>query len=330
MKGGLFILRAFFIFLCVGAAFRLGGENVYLSTSLGLFIGLVVVFFEAFARKVSLKGLSSAVFGIILGLLLSWIFLNALEFFALPKEVVSTVKVFVTFIFIYLGLTLGIKGRNEFHLIIPYVKFRRQELKEDQVVVDTSIIIDGRILDIVKTGFLESRFIIARFILNELQALADSTEHIKRQKGKRGIEVLHSLKKEPNVEVEIYNEDIEGVSSVDEKIVKLAQTLDAKILTTDYNLNRIAQLQGVKVLNINDLANALKPTFVAGERFQIKLIKEGKEHNQAIGYLEDGTMVVVENAKWLIGKITEIEVTSVLQSPSGRIVFTKLVGHEKG
>lgn len=327
---GLFILRAFFVFLCVGAAFQLGGTNIFLSTSVGLFIGIVVVFFEAFARKVSLKGLSSAVFGIILGLLLSWIFLNALEFFALPKEVVNTVKVFVTFTFIYFGLTLGIKGRNEFHLIIPYVKFRRQDLKEDQVVIDTSIIIDGRILDIVKTGFLEARFIIARFILNELQALADSTEHIKRQKGKRGIEVLHLLKKETNIEVEIYNEDIEGLNSVDEKIVRLAQTLDAKILTTDYNLNRIAQLQGVKVLNINDLVNALKPTFVAGERFQIKLIKEGKEHNQAIGYLEDGTMVVVENAKWLIGKIVEIEVTSVLQSPSGRIVFTKLTGHEKG
>jgi len=171
---------------------------------------------------------------------------------------------------------------------------------------------------------LEARFVVPRFVLNELQALADSTDHMKRQKGKRGIEVLHSLKKEQNIEIDIYNEDIEGVKSVDEKVVVLAQTLDGKILTTDYNLNRIAQLQGLKVLNINDLANALKPTFVAGERFSIKLIKEGKEHNQAVGYLEDGTMVVVENAKWLIGKNVDIEVTSVLQSPSGRIVFTRL------
>jgi uncharacterized protein YacL len=326
----LFILRVFFIFLCVGAAFNLGGTNIVLSTTLGFIIGLVVVFFEAFARKVSLKGLSSAVFGVILGMLLSWMFVTALEFFDLPQIITHNVRVFVNFIFIYLGLTLGIKGKDEFHLIIPYVRFRRQELKEDQVVVDTSIIIDGRILDIVKTGFIEARLIIPRFVLNELQALADSTEHIKRQKGKRGIEVLHSLKKEQSIEVEIYSEDIEGLNNVDEKIVRLAQNLDAKILTTDYNLNRIAQLQGISVLNINDLANALKPTFVAGERFQIKLIKEGKEHNQAIGYLEDGTMVVVENAKWLIGKIVDIEVTSVLQSPSGRIVFTKLAGQEKG
>jgi uncharacterized protein YacL len=155
--------------------------------------------------------------------------------------------------------------------------------------------------------------------------LADSTDHLKRQKGKRGIEILHLLKKEPNIEVVIHQEDVEGVNSVDEKIVKLAQNLEAKVLTTDYNLNRIAQLQGVKVLNINDLSNALKPVFIAGERFSVKLIKEGKEQNQAVGYLEDGTMVVVENAKWLIGKTVNVEVTSVLQSPSGRIVFTKII-----
>jgi uncharacterized protein YacL len=283
-----------------------------------------VVFFEVFARKVSLKGLSSVVFGMALGILLAWIFSKALELFLLPKDVMDNAKVFVTFVFIYFGLTLGLKGRGEFNLIIPYVKFQRKELKEEPIVIDTSIIIDARILDIVKTGFLEARFVVPRFVLNELQALADSTEHMKRQKGKRGIEVLHSLKKEQNIEVEIYSEDVEGVKSVDEKVVVLAQTLDAKILTTDYNLNRIAQLQGVKVLNINDLANALKPTFVAGERFNVKLIKEGKEHNQAIGYLEDGTMIVVENAKWLIGKNVDIEVTSILQSPSGRIIFTKL------
>lgn len=320
----LFILRAFFVFICTAAAFRLGDFNPILSTALGFVVGLVVVFFEVFARKVSLKGLSSMVFGILLGVLLAWIFNKTLEFFLLPKDITHSVRIFVTFIFIYLGVTLGLKGRGEFNLIIPYVKFQRKNLKEETIVVDTSIIIDARILDIVKTGFLEARFLVPRFVLNELQALADSTDHMKRQKGKRGIEVLHSLKKESNIEVDIYNEDVEGVKSVDEKIVVLAQTLDGKILTTDYNLNRIAQLQGIRVLNINDLANALKPTFVAGERFSIKLIKEGKEHNQAIGYLEDGTMVVVESAKWLIGKTADIEVTSVLQSPSGRIIFTKL------
>jgi uncharacterized protein YacL len=242
----------------------------------------------------------------------------------LPAETVNNVKLFATFAFIYLGLTLGIKGKDEFNLVIPYVKFKRQTLREEAVVVDTSSIIDGRILDIVKTKFIEAKFIVPRFVLNELHALADSTDHMKRQKGKRGIEILHLLKKEANIEVEVLDQSVEGVKSVDEKIVKLGQDLDAKVLTTDYNLNRIAQLQGVIVLNINDLANALKPSFVAGQKFSLKLIKEGKEHNQAVGYLEDGTMVVVESARRLIGKTVTIEVTSVLQSSSGRIVFTKL------
>jgi uncharacterized protein YacL len=324
--GGLFIFRAFFVIICAVTGFTLGGDSPLLSVFFGFVTGLSVVFFEAFARKVSLKGLSSAVFGIILGLLLANIFSEFLKLFILPEDISYNIKLFVTFTFVYLGLTLGLKGKEEFHLIIPYVKFKRQDLKEEEIVVDTSSIIDGRILDMVKTGFLEARFVIPRFILNELRALADSTEHLKRQKGKRGIEILHSLKKEPNIEVIISEENVEGVKSVDEKIVRMAKNLDAKVLTTDYNLNRIAQLQGIKVLNINDLANALKPIFIAGERFSLKLIKEGKEYNQAVGYLEDGTMVVVENARWLIGKVVEVEVTSVLQSPSGRIVFTKLAG----
>ncbi|MBD3246266.1 MAG: hypothetical protein GF333_04575 [Candidatus Omnitrophica bacterium] len=324
--GKLFLLRVFFIFICTIAGYALSKENLLMYTLMGFVIGLIVVLFEIFARRVSLKGLSSAVFGILLGLLIAKIFNEALRLFPVPAEVLSVVQVFFTFIFVYLGLTLGIKGKSDFNLVIPYVKFRRQELKEETIVVDTSSIIDGRILDIVKTGFLEARLLIPRVVLNELRALADSTEHMKRQKGKRGIEILHSLKKEPYIEVVIHDKDIEGVKSVDEKVVKLARDLGAKILTTDYNLNRIAQLQGARVLNINDLSNALKPIFIAGERFSLKLIKEGKEHNQAVGYLEDGTMVVVENARWLIGKMAEVEVTSVLQSPSGRIVFTKLAG----
>jgi uncharacterized protein YacL len=286
------------------------------------------VVLEVFGRRVSLKGLSSAVFGILLGLLLAWIFSETLNQFPLPKdlsvEFINNIKLFVVFVFVYLGLTLGIKGKDEFNLVIPYVKFKRQDMRDERIVVDTSSIIDGRISDIVKTNFIEAKFIVPRFVLNELHALADSTDHMKRQKGKRGIEILHSLKKETNIDVEIYDQNVESVKSVDEKIVKLAQDLESKVLTTDYNLNRIAQLQGVKVLNINDLANALKPTFMAGQRFTLKLIKEGKEQNQALGYLEDGTMVVVEGAKRLIGKTVPIEVTSVLQSSSGRIVFTKL------
>jgi len=325
---GLVFLRLLFILIFTGMGYILGGNDPVFFTAIGAAIGIVIVLFEVFARRVSLKGLSSAVFGVLLGLLLAWIFSETLNQFSLPQDfpsqVVNNTKLFVTFIFVYLGLTLGIKGKDDFHLVIPYVKFKRQEMKEEVIVMDTSVIIDGRILDIVKTKFVEAKFLVPRFVLNELHALSDSTDHMKRQKGKRGIEILHSLKKEPNVDVEISDQAVEGVKSVDEKIIRLGQEQDAKVMTTDYNLNRIAQLQGVGVLNINDLANALKPTFIAGQRFQLKLIKEGKEHNQAIGYLEDGTMVVVEGARRLIGKTVSIEVTSILQSSSGRIVFTKL------
>jgi len=323
---GLVVVRILFILICTIAAYSLGGENPIFSIALGLLGGVGIVLFEAFARQVSLKGLSSAIFGIILGLLLAKVFSFFLELFDLPLAVGNNIQIFVTLCAVYLGLTLGLKGKEEFNLVIPYVKFRRQEMKEDLIVLDTSIIIDGRILDIVKTGFLEAKFIVPRFVLNELHALSDSTEHIKRQRGKRGIEMLHSLKSEANIEVVIHEEDVEGVKDVDSKLVKLAQYLDAKVLTTDYNLNRIAQLQGIKVLNINDLTNALKPMLLPGEKMSLKLIKEGKEHNQAIGYLEDGTMVVVENARWLIGRTVQVEVTSTLQGSSGRIIFTKVVG----
>ena len=325
---GLFFLRVLFVLIFTRIGYAMGGDNSIVFAGVGAGIGVIIVFFEIFVRKISLKGLSSAVFGVLLGLLLAWIFGAALDQLPLPEElpveVVAGIRLFITFAFVFLGLTLGIKGKDEFNLVIPYVKFKRQTLREEAIVVDTSSIIDGRISDIVKTKFIEAKFIVPRFVLNELHALADSTDHMKRQKGKRGIEILHSLKKEQNIEVEVLDQSVEGVKTVDEKIIKLGQDLDAKVLTTDYNLNRIAQLQGVVVLNINDLANALKPTFVAGQNFSLKLIKEGKEHNQAVGYLDDGTMVVVEAAKRLIGKSVTVEVTSVLQSSSGRIVFTKL------
>ncbi len=324
----LFFLRLLFVIIFARIGYAIGADQAIIFAGVGAAIGIVIVFFEVFARRVSLKGLSSSVFGVLLGLSAAWIFSQTLDQVPLPEELspdtINNIKLFATFAFIYLGLTLGIKGKDEFNLVIPYVKFKRQTMKEESVIVDTSSIIDGRILDIVKTKFIEAKFIVPRFVLNELHALADSTDHMKRQKGKRGIEILHSLKKEANIEVEVLDQSVEGVKSVDEKLVKLGQDLDSKILTTDYNLNRIAQLQGVIVLNINDLANALKPSFVAGQQFPLKLIKEGKEHNQAVGYLEDGTMVVVEAAKRLIGKTVNVEVTSVLQSSSGRIVFTKL------
>lgn len=323
-------LRFFFVFIFALLGFSLGRDNPSFWAAVGFGIGFVIVLLEIFGRRVSLKGLSSAVFGILLGLFLSAVFGLTLAQLPLPEDVpahlLDNIRLFVTVIFVYLGLTLGIKGQDEFNIVIPYIKFKRGETREDEIIIDTSSIIDGRILDIVKISFVEAKFIVPRFILNEIHALADSTDHMKRQKGKRAIEILHELKKQQSIEIEVVDDDIAVVKTVDEKIIKLAQKYGAKILTTDYNLNRLAQLQGVKVLNVNELANALKPSLVAGSRLILKLIKEGKEQNQAVGYLEDGTMVVVEGAKKLIGKTVNVEVASVLQNPSGRIIFTKLAG----
>jgi uncharacterized protein YacL len=179
-------------------------------------------------------------------------------------------------------------------------------------------------VDICKTRFLSGKVVIPKFVLRELQQIADSTDPIKRQRGRRGLEMLHTIQKESGLDISLNDEDFLETPEVDAKLVKLAKLLQAKVLTVDFNLNRVASIHGIKVLNINELANAMKPVVFPGEQMQIKLIKEGKEHNQAIGYLDDGTMVVVEDARRLIGQEIRVVVTSVLQTQAGRMIFTKL------
>ncbi len=204
------------------------------------------------------------------------------------------------------------------------MRLRRQDQAEEKIILDTSVIIDGRIVDILKTKFLSGKIIIPRFVLKELQQIADSTDPIKRQRGRRGLEMLHTIQKESGLDIAIQEEDFPETQEVDAKLVKLGKLLEAKILTVDFNLNRVAGIQGIKVLNINELSNAIKPVVFPGEQMQIKLIKEGKEHNQAVGYLEDGTMVVVEDARRNIGQDVKVVVTSVLQTQAGRMIFTRL------
>lgn len=290
----------------------------------GLLASLVIILLESSMRKVSLKGLSSAVFGLILGLIMSKLVTDAFEMAPLPVETLSFIKLIITLIFCYLGMVIGLQGKDEFNVIIPYVRLRRQDQKEELTLLDTSVIIDGRIQDICKTRFLESKMVIPKFVLKELQQLADSTDPLKRQRGRRGLDILHAIKKESAADIIMHEEEIPDVPDVDAKLVKLAKILNAKILTVDFNLNRVASLQGIKILNINELANAIKPVVYPGEEMRIKLIKEGKEFNQAVGYLDDGTMVVVEEARKLIGQEVKVAVTSVLQTQAGRMIFTKL------
>ncbi len=295
-----------------------------LGAVIGLAVSLLIIILEIGMRKVSVTGLSSAVFGLILGLIMAKLFSDAFSLAPIAPETLSIIKVTATLVFCYLGMVIGLRGKDEFNVIIPYVRLRRQDQGEDVNILDTSVIIDGRIVDILKTKFLGGKIIIPRFVLKELQQIADSTDPIKRQRGRRGLEMLHTIQKESGLDIAISEEDFPEIPEVDSKLVKLGKLLAAKILTVDFNLNRVASIQGIRVLNINELANAIKPVVFPGEQMQIKLIKEGKEHNQAVGYLDDGTMVVVEDARRLLGQDVKVVVTSVLQTQAGRMIFTKL------
>ncbi len=292
---------------------------------IGLIASFFVIFLESLMRRVSVRGLSSTVFGLILGLIMSRLVGEAFTLAQLPADTLANIRVILTLLFCYLGTLIGLRGKDEFNVIIPYVRLRRQDQGEEITVVDTSAIIDGRILDILKTRFMEGKIVIPRFVLKELQQIADSTDPIKRQRGRRGLEILNTIQKEAGQNLSLNEEEFSEVKEVDAKLVKLAQLLQAKILTVDFNLNHVASFQGIKVLNINELANALKPVVFPGEQMQIKLLKEGKEYNQAVGYLDDGTMVVVEEARRLIGQEIKVAVTSVLQTPAGRMIFTKII-----
>lgn len=317
----LFLARILFTLGSIAIGYQGAGFTGML---LGALAAIIMIMIEAGLRKVSVNGLSSAVFGLILGLIMAKLVGDAFSLTAMDPLTLSRIRVGLTLVFCYLGMVMALRGKDEFNIIIPYVRLRRQDQSQDVNILDTSVIIDGRIVDIFKTRFLGGKIIIPKFVLRELQQIADSTDPIKRQRGRRGLEILNVIQNEPGVDITIHEQDFTETNEVDAKLVLLAKLLEAKILTVDFNLNRVASIQGIKVLNINELANALKPVVFPGEEMHIKLIKEGKEHNQAIGYLDDGTMVVVEEGRRLLGQDVKVAVTSVLQTQAGRMIFTKL------
>ncbi|MBU4457498.1 MAG: PIN domain nuclease [Candidatus Omnitrophica bacterium] len=327
----LIFIRIFFILLSIIVGFQVGSfiqhENLdfgKIGAAVGFLVAVAITLFEFAMRKVSVRGLSSAVFGLIFGLIMAKLVSDTLALVPLDETMFYSLRVVLTLIFCYLGMIVAIRGRDEFNIIVPYVKFSRQDQKDELVVLDTSVIIDGRILDIGNTRFLEGKFVVPRFVLRELQQIADSSDSLKRARGRRGLDILAKLQKNPNIDVKIHNEDFADIKEVDAKIVKLAKVLSAKVFTNDYNLNKIAEIQSVKVLNVNELANALRPVVLPGEGMEIRLSKEGKEYNQGVGYLEDGTMVVVDNGRRLIGQSVKVIVGSVLQTAAGRMIFGKL------
>jgi uncharacterized protein YacL len=234
----------------------------------------------------------------------------------------SFIKLFILFLMTYVGLVVGANKGDLLNLsALGGIFGGERPPKKSYKILDTSVVIDGRIADICETGFLDGILVIPHFVLRELQQVADSADSLKRNRGRRGLDILQRIQKMAGITVQFVENDYPQIREVDMKLIELAKELDAKIVTNDFNLNKVAQLRGVEVLNINELANALKPVYLPGETMKVFILKEGKEFNQGIAYLDDGTMVVVDNARKMIGKTVESSVTSVLQTTAGKMIF---------
>jgi uncharacterized protein YacL len=323
-------LRVAFLILCVLGSWSIGqlhdqwAQHPIAAVALGLVGGSLVIGLDKLLKGFSLRGLSAATFGLFIGSLMSYFIGNSVLFKFIDDEAKLIGQISMYLVFCYLGMVIAIRGSDEFNLVIPYVKFRRDDKPERLLVLDTNVIIDGRILEVCATGFLNAIFVIPRFVLHELQYIADAAEESRRARGLRGLDVLKSLQKNPHVEVKVHEDDVAAIKEVDAKLVHLAKMLRAEIVTNDYNLNRIAELQRVKVLNLHELAKALRPVVLPGERLSVKLVKEGREPDQAVAYLDDGTMIVVNRARHLVGQGVEVIIDSVLQTSAGRMAFADL------
>lgn len=323
----LLFIRVFFLIISTLVGYYVGAINS--QSILGIIIGAIsgglLIAMEANMRRVTVRGLSSMVFGLMLGFFMAKLISDILSLLPIGTYFHSVFRVVLTLIFSYLGAVMALRGKDEFNIIIPYVRFKRQDVTDRVTLLDTSAIIDGRVADIYKTNFLEGRIVIPRFVLEELQKLSDSDDPLKRQRGRRGMEVVRLMQKDSDMDLKIHEDDIGGEPEVDSKLVRLARLMDARVCTTDFNLSRVGQAQDVQIVNINELANAVRAVVFAGEEMEVRLVKEGKEQNQAIAYLDDGTMVVVSDGRRLINQKVKVNVSSVLQTQAGRMIFAKLV-----
>ncbi|ADL11686.1 PIN/TRAM domain-containing protein [Acetohalobium arabaticum] len=296
----------------------------------------IILNFEDKLERIPFQDIVAGIAGLIIGLIIGILLIFAFPLSSIPQFGLS-LQVLVNLVLGYLGVNLAIKKREEFFRLfenLPNIfnkdkilsssdQEENQESTPPCKILDTSVIIDGRIADICQTDFIDGVFVIPEFVLEELQHIADSSDILKRNRGRRGLEILNKMQKELDVPVEIYEGDFEDIDEVDSKLVKLAKLLGGKVITNDYNLNKVSELQGVSVLNINELANAVKPVVLPGEEMTVEIIKEGKEPGQGVGYLDDGTMIVVDDGKQNIGDEIDVLVTSVLQTAAGRMIFAK-------
>jgi uncharacterized protein YacL len=329
VKSLIILIRVLFICLFITAGYIYGlNINAELQgAGLGFFLGVAFLIIESRLSKVAFGSVLGGLVGLGLGILIAKLLLYPLSFLIADGSMVMA-SFILSSILGYSGLITGlIRGSNMTVTSIMRL-FKGQEPEEDIKILDTSVIIDGRIADVIEIGFVGGTFLIPQFILQELQYIADSPDPLRRTKGRRGLEILHRIQKLSNIKVRIVEEDFPKIKEVDAKLIALGRLFNGKIVTNDFNMSKIAQLQGVSVLNINELANILKPVVLPGEPLNLFIAKEGKEHNQGVAYLDDGTMVVVENARKLIGKSVDLTVTSVLQTTAGRMIFAKVRDEE--
>jgi uncharacterized protein YacL len=300
-------------------------NSPWISAGAGGLIAVCIIVFELRIRRATLKTLIGAAVGSILGILGAFLIgslISRQE--AIDAEAKTFLTLSLTFFMAYVGLMVGAAKGDYLDLSALGGIFSDKVARRDLKILDTSVIIDGRIADVAETGFLTGSLIIPQFILRELQQVADSPDSSKRQRGRRGLDMLNRLQNNSSLDIQIVETDFPSVREVDLKLIELGKQLDAVIVTNDFNLNKVSQLRGVSVLNINELANALKPVVLPGEAMRVFILKEGKEYNQGVAYLDDGTMVVVDNARRLIGKNADIAVTSVLQTTAGKMIFGRL------
>jgi uncharacterized protein YacL len=320
----LVVIRSLLIILIASSAYVLHpfGLPSLAAAGAGAVMGAAVVIAEGRIRQISLKRLIGAAIGSILGILGAFLFSLVLRASLPSADSARFLALLVMVLMAYIGLIVGASKGDLLDLNAMGGVFGGEKLsKRSAKVLDTSVIIDGRIADIAETGFLDGLIVIPNFVLRELQLVADSADSLKRNRGRRGLDILQRIQKISSLQVAIVDDDFAHIREVDLKLIELAKHYEAKIITNDFNLNKVAQLQGVEVLNINELANALKPIVLPGELMKVFILKEGKEYNQGVAYLDDGTMVVVDNARKMIGKTIETAVTSVLQTTAGKMIF---------
>ena len=290
-----------------------------------------VTILDVFIRRKRIEVISAVYFGVLIGALLSYLMIRAIEpvFFTLDRpEYKDVFGMMLTLVVTYLCTSFLLQTKDDFRFVIPYVEFARELKGGKPLILDSSALIDGRIADVVETKILDSQILVPSFVLREVQDIADSNDKNRRVRGRRGLDVLSKLQKSPHADVSVYETDHKQAKrdTIDQLLIELAKQVGGRVVTNDFNLNKVAGVHGVDVINLNDVANSLKPRFLPGESLQIKIIKEGESPGQGVGYLDDGTMVVCEQAAQLIGRDVNAVVTSVLQSSAGRMIFVRMSG----